>query len=166
MPICKKCKNSFPNRIEIEGKLRNVKNRKYCLICSPFGKHNTRRVHIDDVHCVCKVCGKTFAYSRGKGHTYNICGSCIQKSHREKRNKMAMDYKGGKCVICGYHKCTWALEFHHLNPKDKSFPISTEGHKKSWKVFKKELDKCILVCANCHREIEAGLIKVKQEGLV
>jgi hypothetical protein len=62
-----------------------------------------------------------------------------------------IEYKGGKCVICGYNKCETALEFHHLNPKSKDFSISNNSF--SFEKMKLETDKCILVCANCHREI-------------
>ena len=65
-----------------------------------------------------------------------------------------VEYKGGKCEICGYNKCIEALEFHHTNPKEKDFNIS--GGTKSFNSLKSELDKCILVCANCHREIHNG----------
>lgn len=75
-----------------------------------------------------------------------------------KRTKIKLvEYKGGKCECCGYSKCIEALEFHHLDPSKKDFQIS--GTSKSFEVLKKEADKCILVCANCHREIHAGLIK-------
>lgn len=67
-----------------------------------------------------------------------------------------IDYKGGKCQICGYNRCINALEFHHINPKEKDFTIS--GGTKSFNTLKLEVDKCILVCSNCHREIHAGLI--------
>lgn len=67
-----------------------------------------------------------------------------------------IEYKGGKCQVCGYNKCFWALDFHHLSKAEKSFNIS--GGTKSFESMKSELDKCILVCANCHREIHAGII--------
>lgn len=69
-----------------------------------------------------------------------------------------VDYKGGKCQICGYNRCINALEFHHVNPEEKDFTIS--GGTKSFDTLKPEIDKCILVCSNCHREIHAGLIKI------
>lgn len=75
-----------------------------------------------------------------------------------KRTKIKLvEYKGGKCECCGYSKCIEALEFHHLDPSKKDFQIS--GTSKSFEALKKEADKCVLVCANCHREIHAGLIK-------
>jgi biotin operon repressor len=79
---------------------------------------------------------------------------------RLKIKGMAVEYKGGKCKCCGYSKYQGALEFHHLDPSEKDFNFSQKGHCRSWEKVKIELDKCILVCANCHREIHAGLIKL------
>lgn len=70
----------------------------------------------------------------------------------------AVEYKGGKCECCGYSKCVQALEFHHLNPNEKDFAIAIKTL--PWEETKKELDKCIMVCANCHREIHYGDLKV------
>jgi predicted DNA-binding protein YlxM (UPF0122 family) len=77
---------------------------------------------------------------------------------RRKIKEMAVEYKGGKCVKCGYNKYIGALEFHHLDPTVKDFAISNSGHCRSWEKVKDELDKCILVCANCHAEIHAEMI--------
>ena len=66
-----------------------------------------------------------------------------------------MEYKGSKCEKCGYNKCSEALEFHHKNPEEKDFNLSDRNLILDWQEIKKELDKCILVCANCHREIHA-----------
>lgn len=64
---------------------------------------------------------------------------------------------GGKCACCGYDKCQSALELHHINPNEKSFTIS-EHCNWGWEKIKNEIKKCVLICANCHREIHAGLI--------
>ena len=74
------------------------------------------------------------------------------KNYRKKIKERLVDYKGGKCEICGYNKCIEALEFHHLNPKEKDFTLSS-SNVLSFDKMKEEADKCILVCANCHREI-------------
>ena len=72
-----------------------------------------------------------------------------------RRNKIKLvEYKGGKCERCGYDKCIDALEFHHLNPDEKDFGVSC-GDTRSLEKLKAEADKCIMVCANCHREIHA-----------
>jgi len=73
---------------------------------------------------------------------------------------MSVEYKGGKCCICGYDKCIGALEFHHVNRDNKEFNISQDGNSMSWDKVKNELDKCICVCANCHREIHSGIIYI------
>jgi hypothetical protein len=70
---------------------------------------------------------------------------------------MAIAYKGSKCQCCGYNKHVGALEFHHIDPSKKDFGISAKGYTRSWENVRKELDKCVLVCANCHREIHAGI---------
>jgi len=78
-----------------------------------------------------------------------------------KRTKLYLvKYKGGKCQIesCGYDKCVEALEFHHLDPDKKDFGIG--GKTKSIEKLKAEVDKCIMVCANCHREIHAGILTI------
>jgi len=77
---------------------------------------------------------------------------------RRKIRDLAVQYKGGKCQICGYNKYPGALDLHHINGK-KEFGIGDKGYTRSWEKVKTELDKCILVCANCHRELEAGIIQ-------
>lgn len=56
-------------------------------------------------------------------------------------------------MLCGYSKCIAALDFHHTDPSKKDFGISSGGYTRSFEKIKDELDKCILVCANCHREL-------------
>ena len=65
---------------------------------------------------------------------------------------------GNQCCICGYNRCLQALEFHHLDPAQKDFTISKNPNTSFDKAIE-EIKKCILVCANCHREIHADLIK-------
>ena len=81
---------------------------------------------------------------------------------RRKIKEMAVEYKGGKCQICGYNKYAGAFDLHHLDAKSKEFGIADKGYTRSWQKVKAELDKCILVCANCHREVEAGLVSVSK----
>lgn len=81
------------------------------------------------------------------------CRSNAVKKRRIEVKKLAVEYKGGKCEICGYDKCIAALEFHHET--NKEFSISNKGYTKSWERVKKEIEKCKLVCSNCHREIHA-----------
>ena len=81
---------------------------------------------------------------------------------RRKIKSMAIEYKGSKCQICGYSKYQGAFDLHHLDPKAKDFGIGDKGYTRSWEKVKAELDKCILVCATCHREIEAGVTQLPE----
>ncbi len=74
------------------------------------------------------------------------------KLHRQKIKEKAVEYKGSKCQKCGYNKCIWSFDFHHVIPEEKDFSISRNSTL-SWEKVKKELDKCIMLCANCHREL-------------
>ena len=78
------------------------------------------------------------------------------QARRRRVRTMAVESKGGCCQICGYDKCLEALEFHHIASDEKDFSISDKGYTRSWEKIQKELEKCMLVCANCHREIHAA----------
>ncbi len=84
----------------------------------------------------------------------------VTKRRKWVRQK-AVSYKGSRCIFCGYAKYSGALDFHHLY--DKKFGISEKGYARSWQAIQQELDKCILVCANCHRELHAGLLQPPME---
>jgi 5-methylcytosine-specific restriction endonuclease McrA len=81
-------------------------------------------------------------------------------ARRKKLRDMALEYAGGKCKICGYSRCKRALSFHHRNPKKKDFGLSMKGITRSWEKTKKELDKCILLCANCHMEVHDSVTQL------
>jgi hypothetical protein len=83
-------------------------------------------------------------------------GEAVTKRHRRLKQTL-VDEAGGACVVCGYHRCLGNLHFHHVVPSDKSFEIQM-GLGKSIAAYREEARKCVLVCANCHGEIEAGLI--------
>lgn len=103
----------------------------------------------------CKSCGIT-----GSEHFYGSvqgyeCKKCFGKRmlERQRSNKVrAVNYLGGACVYCGYNKYVGALDFHHRDPNEKD-QNAANMVQWSWERQKKELDKCILVCANCHREV-------------
>ena len=82
-----------------------------------------------------------------------------QMSRRRLIKQKLVEYKGGKCERCGYDKCIRSLHFHHVNPNNKIFTVSEGTY--SWEKFKNEADKCELVCANCHGEIEESLYNSK-----
>lgn len=93
-------------------------------------------------------------YKKGK-RFQSRCRSCFNTYCVERWIRIkekAIKYKGGECSCCGYNKYYGALEFHHVNPEEKDADWGILK-KKSWDKITKELDKCVLVCSNCHREI-------------
>jgi predicted HNH restriction endonuclease len=90
----------------------------------------------------------------------------VSKRRRDLKLK-AILVMGGKCMICGYNKHPAVLDFHHIDPSTKLFGVSSGGFSRSWASIEQEIKKCILVCANCHREIGIGLHTIKElEALV
>jgi hypothetical protein len=160
MPTCTKCNDKFPNILEIDGRIRHLNNRKYCLKCSPFNKHNTQKLHDLDSNPerTCKYCGKNYIYT-GKlnkaGHRKSVCNSCKTQMYHRSRKLKCVIYKGGKCIKCGYNKSIDALCFHHTDPNDKYKEVS-KLYNRSWALLKNELDKCCLLCLNCHAEAHSS----------
>jgi len=89
-------------------------------------------------------------------------GEAVTRRHR-KLKQLLVDEAGGGCAVCGYARCTGNLHFHHVVPSEKSFEIQM-GSGKSLSAYREEARKCVLVCANCHGEIEAGLIASPAAG--
>lgn len=148
MPECKKCYQNFSKRLRVGNKIKRLNNRKHCLDCVPF--NSTKKKYSGSIS-ECIICGKNYIYKKGKGCTLERCNGCIVRQRRLRFKKLAVDYKGGACQNCGYKRCLSALSFHHRNPKEKDFNVSGNLCR-SWKSVKKELDKCDLLCHNCHAE--------------
>jgi hypothetical protein len=95
----------------------------------------------------CVICNKNLGENK-KNNTK--CKTCVTRLRRLRLKIKSVEYLGGKCVKCGYYKNIAALTFHHTEPNDKDFNISSHKHSKSWFEITKELDKCVILCANCH----------------
>lgn len=103
-----------------------------------------------------------YSKSGRKNEFMSQCKECfnISTHERQKKNKLNyVAYKGGCCQLCGYNKCVEALDFHHLDPDTKDLNLSS-GRGFSFKRAKAELDKCILLCANCHREVHSEVTEI------
>lgn len=170
MRNCLKCQKPIPNFIKINSIRKNLQNRKFCLECSPFGKHNTRdisNINEPEGFHTCPKC-KQLLINTEFFASHSWCRKCIsnQTIDRQREFKQrCIDYKGGCCCICKYNKTNSALEFHHKDKSKKDFNISyykLVSIKNNFEIVQKELDKCLLVCANCHREIHAGLVDISQ----
>ena len=100
--ICKKCGEYFPTKYRIDGKVHDLKNRRFCLNCSPFGMHNTKKLDRTDYRC--SRCGDTNPDNFSKGR-YTECKKCRGEYNKKTmhNNKVnAVKYLGGKCMCCGY----------------------------------------------------------------
>ncbi len=109
----------------------------------------------------CQRHGETSFVREGRG--YYRCKRCrveatVRRRHRLKR--ILVEEAGGTCILCGYSRCVRALEFHHLDPKTKEFPLAHSGRTRSIAKLRAEASKCALLCANCHAEVEAGVSAV------
>jgi len=170
--ICEKCGKEFPYIVVIDGKKRNLGSRKYCLECSSFGKHNTKKLNGEKRKyepkyngLFCLQCGKRLK-GRQRKYCSHKCGISYGVKERLRRLKQkAVDLMGGKCEICGYDKCIAALDFHHINGKKKEFRISRMGSTK-WEKVLEELKKCQLLCSNCHRELHYKEEENKQKAYI
>ena len=83
------------------------------------------------------------------------------KNSRHNLKQRLLYVMGEKCCICGYNKCSTALEFHHKNPEEKDFTLGSNANI-SFVKANEEIKKCILVCANCHREIHNFNIDISE----
>lgn len=89
-----------------------------------------------------------------KGKTHSYCKACInlQTLQRQRRLKnQCIEYKGGKCERCGITGHPAIFDFHHKDPTQKDFILSRVRSLKFSTMHMEELDKCLLLCANCHR---------------
>jgi hypothetical protein len=101
-----------------------------------------------------------------EGRGYYRCKACrcarVNKWRKDSKVKLKESF-GGKCEICGYARCLQALDFHHVFPEDKEFGISDSGSTWAYEKMVQEAKKCVLLCGNCHTEVECGLQAVPAE---
>ena len=89
-------------------------------------------------------------------------GATETAEFRRRRKENLVRVCGNKCSICGYNKLKSALEFHHIDPTQKSYGVGANGNCHDLEKDLLEIKKCLLVCANCHREIHANLFSEKE----
>ena len=117
---------------------------------------------------VCKECNKQIPHSyrtHGRKYCSKECSTKALRKQQEKyriRAQKALDkYKiSNGCKLCGYNKCSAAIDFHHLDPSKKEKRIDAKTWYCKSEHTKKELAKCILLCSNCHKEVHNGVSNV------
>jgi hypothetical protein len=137
----KKLINEKKNYSQI-GRILGVHRTTVARIC----KENNI-VLIKEKNTKCSICDKSLGENK-KNNTK--CKGCVTRLRRLRIKIKSVEYLGGKCVKCGYDKHLAALTFHHKEPDKKEFNISYSKHSKSWTELKEELDKCVILCSNCH----------------
>jgi transposase len=113
---------------------------------------------------LCASHGETEFVLEGRG--YYRCKRCrAERVARRRRDIKATIVReaGGKCQRCGYDRCVSALHFHHIDPSQKLFNVALRGAARSLKRVREEVRKCVLLGANCHAEVEAGMVPLPVE---
>ncbi len=106
----------------------------------------------------CARHGETEFVLEGRGH-YR-CKRCRADRVADRRRNMKavlVAEAGGRCAVCGYDRYVGALQFHHLDPTEKRLEVSTNGSTLSLAALRAEARKCVLLCSNCHAEVENGV---------
>jgi transposase len=98
----------------------------------------------------------TFRLRRNGGYRCARCNTEAVAQRRRRVKQVLVDEAGGGCALCGYSRCLAALEFHHVDRADKRFSLSQRGVSRSIARAREEARKCVLLCGNCHAEVESG----------
>jgi transposase len=96
----------------------------------------------------------------GRGFRCASCRSEAVTTRRRRVKEILVAEAGGSCTLCGYDRSMHALQFHHLDPRTKAFHLSSCGVTRSLERARAEARKCVLLCANCHAEVEGGVASV------
>ncbi len=107
---------------------------------------------------VCARHGRTHFVVRRDGTASCLrCRSVAVIERRRRVKQRLVDRAGGACVLCGYDGYAGALHFHHVDPATKRLALGGRGLTHSWRALLEEASKCVLLCANCHAEVEGGV---------
>lgn len=124
-----------------------------------------RKAGLAVVQLRCPHHGITDFWLEGRG--YHRCLRCRSEAVARRRRKVKavlVDELGGCCKICGYDRCVAALHLHHVDPGTKAFTVSHQGATLALARMREEARKCVLLCANCHAEVEAGMAKLELQS--
>jgi transposase len=115
----------------------------------------------DGLAAVELVCGRhgltSFVRKSDGGFRCLRCRSEDVANRRRRVKELLVEEAGGQCALCGYARSVAALQFHHVDPASKAFAIARRGATRSIEAARQEAAKCVLLCGNCHAEVEAGI---------
>jgi len=120
-----------------------------------------REVGITRTYARCNRHGHTAFFKRPDGgFRCSRCNSVAVATRRRKVKRILVEEAGGACAACGYDRHPGALQFHHLDRNTKEFGLSRQGVTRSINAARSEAAKCVLLCANCHSEVEGGVLEL------
>jgi transposase len=130
------------------------------------GASAARKAGVDAPQLLCPKHGPTIhrADPRGYFRCLRCRGEAVTRRRRKVKAILVAEF-GGCCQLCGYARSVGALEFHHLDPASKSFNISYQGLARSLARQRAEAAKCVLLCSNCHAEVEHGRVSLSDGSL-
>ena len=143
---------------------RSIATVRYWLRCWEIPRRDARRTRVDPATApretmrACSRHGRAVYRLDARG-TYR-CVLCSQEqvaARRRRIKQILVEEAGGCCAACGYDKMPAALHFHHLDPSTKEFGLSSRGLTRSLDRAREEANKCVLLCGNCHAEVEGGV---------
>src|SRR5688572_25028628 len=121
-----------------------------------------RRTGAETADGTCAVHGAVTLVRRGsEGYRCPHCRVAAVTGRRRRVKQALVEEAGGACSVCGYRRSVAALHFHHADPAIKTFAVSRHGVTRSIAAARAEAGKCVLLCANCHAEVEAGVTTVR-----
>ena len=142
---------------------RSIATVRYWLERWEIPRPDSRRHWIDPATAPPVIRSRCARHGEGpfrlEGRGYYRCKACRQAAVAERRRKvkrLLVDEAGGRCALCGYSRCMSALQFHHRDRLEKGFALSSKGITRGLAAARREARKCVLLCANCHAEVEAG----------
>ena len=139
--------------------------RKYGLLTPRAAKlastKEARAAGVTEALVDCPIHGPTRHVRRLDGGMRCLaCRSAAVSERRRRVKSILVEELGGGCAICGYSGSAAALHFHHVDPSSKHFPISLRGLSLSIESVRAEAQKCVLLCARCHAEVESGATRL------
>ena len=143
---------------------RSIATVRYWLRRWEIARPDARRSRLDPVTApreVMRACGRhgRALYRLDARGTYRcvLCGQDRVAARRRRIKQILIEEAGGRCVACGYDRFPAALHFHHLDPAAKEFGLAARGLSRSLDAAREEARKCVLLCGNCHAEVEGGV---------
>jgi transposase len=125
-----------------------------------------RDAGLASIHTTCPRHGETEFYLDGRGYyRCKLCRSAAVSRRRRKVKMILVQEAGGACRICGYRSNMRALHFHHVEPADKRLELNAKGISLSLGTLRAEAQKCVLLCSNCHAEVEDGTASIPASAL-